>query len=244
MVINHLTDISRPLATSLASEVTKVHSVQAIIVQANISTPDGCEKLVEVVKKTFHPLQIDFLIHNAASLYLGPLESVTTEDFNNSYAVNVLGPILLTAACKPFLPMDRSGRVVMLSSVNSKIGTPDTTLYSGAKGALEAMTRVWCRELAEKATVNAINPGPVMTDMYLSAPEEAKKGLAAWNAVTPLARLSKYDDEEVQKIGERFGGRAAYDYEIAGLVASICGREFGWCTGSVICANGGLSFSL
>ncbi|KAL9080085.1 MAG: hypothetical protein Q9157_001108 [Trypethelium eluteriae] len=244
VVINYLTESSSPLAASLASEVASAHSIRAIPIQADISTPDGCKKLIDVMREDFSPLRIDILVHNAATLYLGPLESVTPEDFHHNYAVNVLGPTLLTAACKPFLPTNRSGRIVILSSINSKIGTPDTTLYSGAKGALEAMTRVWCRELAERATVNAINPGPVMTDMYLSAPEEVKRGLAVWNPVTPLAPVRECDNEEVRKIGERFGGRAAYADEIAGLVASICGEEFGWCTGSMICANGGLSFSL
>ncbi|KAI9694025.1 MAG: hypothetical protein M1822_003296 [Bathelium mastoideum] len=244
VVINYVTDSSGPLAASLAAEVIEIHSVRAITIQADISTVEGCEKLVGILKDRLNPLRIDFLIHNAATLHLGPLEAVTLEDFHHNYAVNVLGPILLTAACKPFLPMDRSGRIVMLSSINSKIGTPNTTLYSGAKGALEAMTRVWCRELAERATVNAINPGPVMTDMYLSAPEEVKKGLAVWNPVTPLAPVRECDNGEIRKMGERLGGRAAYAHEIAGLVASICGQEFGWCTGSMICANGGLSFSL
>ncbi|KAF9882580.1 hypothetical protein FE257_006357 [Aspergillus nanangensis] len=90
----------------------------------------------------------------------------------------LLGPILLTGACKEYLLTDRSGRIVMLSSINSKVGTEHTTLYAGTKGALEAMARVWSRELAERATVNTINPGPAMTAMYLSAPDEIKQGLA------------------------------------------------------------------
>ncbi|KAL4996483.1 hypothetical protein BDV10DRAFT_187136 [Aspergillus recurvatus] len=132
----------------------------------------------------------------------------------------------------------------MLSSINSKVGRENTTLYAGTKGAVEAMTRVWCRELAERATVNAINPGPVMTDMYLSAPDQVKEGLAKWNPLTPLVPVRESDSGEVQKLGKKFGGRAAYAEEIAGLVATICNPEFGWCTGSIISANGGLSFSI
>lgn len=187
---------------------------------------------------------MDILVHNAAVLYIGPLESVVEKEFHHIYAVNVLGPTLLTAACKPYLPTDRSGRIVMMSSINSKIGTPNTTLYSGTKAAMEAMARVWCRELSERATVNSINPGPVMTDMYLSAPEEVKQGLALWNPVTPLVAVRETDSPEVRELGNKFGGRAAYDHEIAGLIATICDPDAGWCTGSLISANGGLSFSL
>lgn len=183
-------------------------------------------------------------MHNAAVLYVGPLESVIEKEFHHIYAVNVLGPTLLTAACKPFLPTDRSGRIVMMSSINPKIGTPNTTLYSGTKAAMEAMTRVWARELAENATVNAINPGPVMTDMYLSAPEEVKQGLALWNPLTPLAPVRETDSPEVKELGERLGSRAAYDHEIAGMIAMICDPDSSWMTGSLLSANGGLSFSM
>jgi NAD(P)-dependent dehydrogenase (short-subunit alcohol dehydrogenase family) len=131
----------------------------------------------------------------------------------------------------------------MMSSINPKIGTPNTTLYSGTKAAMEAMTRVWCRELAERATVNAINPGPVMTDMYLSASEEVKQGLALWNPITPLVAVRETDSDEVKELGNRLGGRAAYDHEIAGMVAILCDPDAGWCTGSVVSANGGLCFS-
>lgn len=132
----------------------------------------------------------------------------------------------------------------MMSSINPKIGLPNTTLYSGTKAALEAMARVWCRELAERATVNCINPGPVMTDMYLSASEEIKQQLALWNPVTPLVPVRETDDAAVRALGERLGGRAAYEQEIAGMVATLCNPEAGWCTGSLVSANGGLTFSV
>lgn len=189
-------------------------------------------------------LQIDILVHNAGICYVGPLESVIEEEFQRIYAVNVLGPTLLTSACKPYLPTDRSGRIVMMSSINSKIGLPNTTLYAGTKAALEAMARVWCRELAENCTVNTINPGPVMTDMYLSAPEDIKRALALWNPVTPLVPVRDTDSAAVRELGEKFGGRAAYEEEIAGMVATVCNPEAGWCTGSLVSANGGLSFSM
>jgi 3-oxoacyl-[acyl-carrier protein] reductase len=47
------------------------------------------------------------------------------------------------------------------------MGFEKHTLYGGAKPALEAMTRTWARELAERATIKAVNPGPVEMDKYL-----------------------------------------------------------------------------
>ena len=246
ILINYATSSSDTLASDLASEPTSTHSVKTATVRADISTREGCDAIITAAKQHFSKngtVQIDILIHNAAVVYVGPLESIDEKEFSHIYAVNVLGPHLLTAACKPYLPTDRSGRIVLMSSINPKIGTPHTTLYSGTKAAVEAMTRVWCRELAENATVNAINPGPVMTDMYLSAPEEVKQGLALWNPVTPLVAVRETDSDEVKEMGKRLGGRAAYDYEIAGIVGILCDPDAGWCTGSVVSANGGLSFS-
>ncbi|KAI1767876.1 NAD(P)-binding protein [Hypoxylon sp. FL1150] len=248
IVVNHVSAASDEAASNLCRELETDHGVRTIAVRADISRKDECTKLVEAAKEKFADpatggFQIDILVHNAAILYLGPLESVVEDEFQHIYAVNVLGPTLLTAACLPYLPTDRSGRIVMMSSINPKVGTPATTLYSGTKGALEAMTRVWCRELAERATINTINPGPVMTDMYLSAPEDIKLQLAQWNPVTALAAVRQSDTPKVRELGERLGGRAAYDYEIAGMVATLCSPEAGWCTGSLISANGGLAFS-
>jgi len=246
ILINYATTASDAPASSLATELTSTHSVKAATVRADIGTTEGSDAIITAAKKHFSKddkLQIDILVHNAAVVYIGPVESVIEKEFQHIYAVNVLGPILLTAACKPYLPTDRSGRIVNMSSINPKIGTPITTLYSGTKAAIEAMTRVWCRELAERATVNAINPGPVMTDMYLSAPEEAKQALAVWNPVTPLAAVRETDTAEVKELGNRLGGRPAYAHEIAGIVAILCDPDAGWCTGSVVSANGGLSFS-
>lgn len=59
-----------------------------------------------------------------------------------------------------------------------------------------------------------------------------------------LVAVRDDDSEEAKELGEKFGGRAAYAEEIAGLIATICNSEFGWCTGSIITANGGLSFSI
>lgn len=109
---------------------------------------------------------------------------------------------------------------------------------------LLTMTRVWARELAENATVNAINPSPAMTDMYLFAPDEVKQGLSRWNPLTPSVAVRENDSEEAKELGKKFGGRAAYAKEIASLIATICDSEFGWCIGSIISANGGLSFSI
>ncbi|KAM5343709.1 hypothetical protein ACJ41O_012246 [Fusarium nematophilum] len=245
ILVNYATASSDDNAATLCKELEEKHSVKAVPCRADISNIEDCNRIISVCKDSFggDDLKISILVHNAAVLYLGPVESVQQDEFDHIYRVNVLGPALLTGVCKPYLPTDRSGRIVMMSSINPKIGTPHTSLYAGTKAAMEAMARVWCRELSEHCTVNTINPGPVMTDMYMTAPDEVKEQLGLWNPLTPLVAVRDSDGPEVQELGRKFGGRAAYPEEIADLVGMICGPESGWMTGSLVSANGGLSFS-
>ncbi|KAK9774387.1 hypothetical protein SCAR479_08992 [Seiridium cardinale] len=166
VIINYVAEKSTDVARELAQELERNYDVKAIPVEADISKKDQCTVITDGAQKHFADSvtgkgQSDIIVHNAGILYLVPIEDVVEDEFHKIYAVNFL-------ASTP--------RWIL-----------HTTLFSGTKGALEAMARVWCRELAERATVNTINPGPVMTNMYLSAPEEVKKGLALWNPLTPPA---------------------------------------------------------
>lgn len=136
-----------------------------------------------------------------------------------------------------------TGRIVNISSIGQKCGLPYLTLYSGTKGALEAMTRTWARELAEQCTVNTINPGSVLTDMFRNCSEDVLAAQALWSPVIPLSGAREWDTDEVKAIAKRWGGRPAYVEEIAGIVAIVCNPESGWMTGSVVSANGGQCFS-
>ena len=171
---------------------------------------------------------------------------IPEEAFHRQYAVNVLGPLMMTQECKPFLPHDRSGRIINLSSVSSSLGFAGQTIYGGTKAALEAMTRTWSRELAERATVNAVNPGPVEGDMYYAAGEGFWKQMESWHANMPLAAIREgVDDPSLVKLSkEKMGGRRpGYAHEVAGMIGILCLADAGFCTGSVVCANGGFRFS-
>jgi len=148
-------------------------------------------------------------------------------------------------ATLPYLPTDRSGRVVNLSSVSSSEGFKGQSVYGGTKAALEAMTRTWARELAERATVNAVNPGPVATEMWAATKPEFKKHLKPWIEKTPGSAIRPdLDDEDLVKDAENAGGRPAYSSEVAGVVGMLCTEDSLWCTGQVVCANGGLRLAI
>lgn len=249
LVLNYTSDSSSEPTQKLSSELQTQHSISALPIQADVGSPNGPTYLVETAKNHFsHPktgaFKIDIIINNAGVATNTPLGKITPEDFNRLYTINVLGPILLLQAAMPYLPHDRSGRIVNLSSVSSSLGFTGQTVYGGTKAAVESMTRTWSRELAERATVNAVNPGPVATDMYGSTSPEFQRHLKGFIENAPLmAAREGIDEEKYMKDVERAGGRPGYDHEIAGVVAMLCSEDSAWCTGSVVCANGGFKFS-
>jgi 3-oxoacyl-[acyl-carrier protein] reductase len=211
-----------------------------------VGTPEGASSLISSARAHFtnpdtQSFQIDILVNNAGIARNAPLPRVTVEDFEATYRVNVLGPLLVTQAAEPYLPRDRSGRIVNISSVSSQAGFVTQTVYGGSKAALEAMTRTWARELSERATVNAINPGPVEGPMYAANPPEFLEDIRGWVMRTPLMRAREgVDPEEVVRDARESGGRPAYTKEVAGIVGILCLEEAGWCTGQVVSANGGM----
>lgn len=204
--------------------------------------------------------QIDILVNNAGvssnQTMNDPKQGpIVAEEFHRVYNVNVLAPLLLTQAVAPYLPTDRSGRIVNVSSVSSSIGYEGQSVYASSKAALEAMTRTWSRELVGRATVNAVNPGPAWGDMY------AQAGKTFWDINQPYvdaAPLAQYDGEKAvldmagddaqrfdKTVRESMGGRRpGFTTEIAGTIDMLCSEESGWTTGSVICANGGMKMSI
>lgn len=249
LILNYTSDGSAERTAALAQKLHDEHHVQTLAVQADMGNVNGPAHIINMAKNNFaHPrsgkFQIDIIVNNAGIASKTTIEQCEADEFDRLYHVNVRGPLLLIQAALPYLPHDRSGRVVNLSSVSSSLGFGGDCLYGGTKAALEAMTRTWARELSERATVNAVNPGPVATDMYMSTSKEFQAKMAGWTRNTPLAAIRPdVDREDLVEGAELAGGRPGYDYEVAGVVAMLCTPDSAWCTGSVVCANGGFKFS-
>ncbi|KAJ5799396.1 uncharacterized protein N7518_001464 [Penicillium psychrosexuale] len=248
---------SRAHTEELCSFLAKTYNIKCESLQADLSQPtEAVKTIIATAQQHFSTdgkLQIDILVNNAGvsqdrTLNDANRGAIEAEHFNWHYAINVLAPLLLTQACAPFLPTDRSGRIVSISSVSSSLGFIGQSIYGGTKAAVEAMTRTWARELSERATVNAVNPGPVVGDMYFKAGEQFWKDIQGYQDNTPMSKLtdhgdtvSRLTDEQKQLIQEKMGGRRpAFTDEVAGVVGMLCTPDALWCTGSVVCANGGM----
>lgn len=259
---------SRPAVEALAATLpTPSHLVQADLSkgqEAAEAIVAGARALHDAHLKDARPrFQIDIVINNAGVIYPKALNDpsgpITVADFNAIYSINVIAPMLLVQAVQPHLPTNRSGRIVNVSSAASRLLMPGFSIYSSSKAALEALTRIWSAELAGRATVNAVNPGPVWTDMtaalhqelhlikpYLDTTPLAQYGAPGQEAndVAIRATLDRTKpgegaafDEIVRKTG---GTRPALAEEIAGIIEMLCCEGSGWSTGGVIGANGGM----
>lgn len=241
-----------------------MHRVRVHVVQADMGDPSSARTIIDAAISEFseshaHPgapktidlptksPKIDIIINNAGVSYNKHLGDITPEDFHHQYNINVLGPLLLVQAAVSHLPADRSGRIVNLSSVSATQGFEAQSVYGGTKAALDAMTRTWARELNMRATINSVNPGPVDSDMYASTTEYFREKLRPFIEHAPLMQLSKGEmaalSEDDRAMMKAAGGRSAKAEEIAGVVGMLCSAESGWCTGSVVCANGGMVFT-
>ncbi|KAK0720893.1 hypothetical protein B0H67DRAFT_484646 [Lasiosphaeris hirsuta] len=247
LVLNYTSTSSTPTTTVLAASLITAHWITAAPIQADLSSPTGPASLIAQAAAAFPtttdgaPFRIDILINNAGIALNAPIHSVTIPDFEATYRTNVLAPLLVVQAALPHLPTDRSGRIINISSVSSSTGFVTQSVYGGTKAALEAMTRTWSRELAERATVNAVNPGPVEGPMYAANPPEFMAGIKGWVMHTPLmAAREGVDSPEVVEEAEESGGRPAHTREVAGIVGMLCSADAAWCTGQVVCANGGM----
>ncbi|KAG9243020.1 hypothetical protein BJ878DRAFT_512664 [Calycina marina] len=250
LVLNYTSDSSLSITNDLADSLTSTHNVRCLVVQADMGTPTGPEHLITSTKNVFsHPktgkFVIDIVINNAGVAKDQFIPDVSVSEFERQYRINVLGPILVMQATMPYLPHDRSGRVINLSSVSSSEGFKGQTIYGGTKAALESMTRTWARELAERATVNAINPGPVSTDMWEKTGDDFKAQLRPYVQHTPGSAIRpELDEKSLVVDAEKAGGRPAYVAEIGGIVGMLCTSDSLWCTGQVVCANGGLRMAM
>src|SRR5437773_7538128 len=135
---------------------------KAIAVQANVAKKKEIERLFAETKKAFG--RLDILVNNAGIYEFSPLEGITEEHFHKQFDLNVLGLILASQeAAKHFGAA--GGAIVNISSLVATSGVPNASVYSGTKGAVDAVTRSLAKELGpRRIRVNAINPGMVETE--------------------------------------------------------------------------------
>jgi 3-oxoacyl-[acyl-carrier protein] reductase len=126
--------------------------------------------------------KIDILVNNAGVELVKHLGSITTEDFESVYNLNIRGTLLMTQAA--------AGRIINIFC--ARCGFPGLSVYCSSKAAIERLTRCWAAELDRNgSTVNCVNPGPIQTALVENIP----KDIVEQKANTPIEnRLGTVDD--------------------------------------------------
>lgn len=248
-MINYATSASDSTASDLAAHLSKTYKIKALPVRADLLDRSAPQAVVDAAKAHFTDpaaktrFQIDIIINNAAVVNAQPIQELDVELWDQTFNLNCKAPALLIKAAFPYLPHDRSGRIVNISSATTTWALIQQTSYAGTKGAIEAMTRVWARELAERATVNSVSPGPMDTGLLHGLPKAASEALKMYQALIPLARERPgVDDEDTVKLAAEIGGRPGTLEEVANIVGIACLPESGWMTGNQLSASGGGAF--
>jgi 3-oxoacyl-[acyl-carrier protein] reductase len=214
VVVNYAT--SKEGADSVVAEI-KRQGGKAIAVQANVAKEADVVRLFAETKKTFE--RLDILVNNAGVYEFAPLENVTAEQFHRMYDLNVLGLILATReAVKLIGP---GGSIINIGSVAGISPPASTSVYSGTKAAVDAVTKALAKELgARQIRVNSINPGMVITEGVHAA------GLA--------------ESDFRKEIEERTPlGRIGQPKDIAPAAVFLASDDSAWITGELFYISGG-----
>ncbi len=163
----------------------------AVAVRGDVSKASDAQAIVDAAIKQFG--RLDVLVNNSGVYGFAPLENITEEDFHKHFNINVLGLLLTTQAAVKHLGEGSS--IINIGSVVTRITPPGSAVYTGTKGAVDAITGVLSRELgARKIRVNALNPGMVETEGTHTAGFIGSDFEAGAVAQTPLGRIGQPDD--------------------------------------------------
>ena len=192
---------------------------KAVAVQANVSKAADVQRLFEETKKAFGKL--DVLVNNAGVYEFAPIGDFTEEQFRRLFDTNVLGVLLTSREAAKYFDGD-GGAIINIGSAVTQINPPASSIYTGTKAAVDAITRVLAKELGpKKIRVNSINPGMVETEGVHAAGFIESDFQKQLEAQTPLGRIAQPED-------------------IAPVAVFLASQESGWLTGELVTASGGL----
>jgi NAD(P)-dependent dehydrogenase (short-subunit alcohol dehydrogenase family) len=190
---------------------------RAFAVSCHVGDWDQCQALIDAAVGEFG--RIDVLVNNAGIAPVPPsLIGVTADLFDKTIAVNLKGPLRLTALAAQHMPS--GGSVINISSKASLHPTPFTLVYAVAKAGLNALTRATANELGPRGIrVNAIVCGTFHTDsLHASLPTEEMQAQMASNVSL---------------------GRIASPNEIVGTALYLASDASSYLTGELILLDGG-----
>jgi len=196
----------------------------ARFVQGDIARDSDAQRLIAESVSTFG--RLDILINNAGIVLPGRVDTISEDDWERTFAVNVKGTFLVSRHAIKAMRQNGGGVIVHVASVAAEKGVPDRAAYSASKGALLALTRAMARDyLAENIRVNCVSPGTTYTpslERRLQAFADPAKARAEFVARQPMGRFGEVD-------------------EIATAILFAASDEAAFMNGENISINGGMT---
>jgi NAD(P)-dependent dehydrogenase (short-subunit alcohol dehydrogenase family) len=203
---------------------------QVSFVPVDLSQPDAAEELVAAAA---HRGGIDVLVNNvgAVSVRPGGFASITDDEWQESWALNVMGTVRPTRAALPEIERRGGGSIVIVGSINAYYPDPDIYDYCATKAAVTNFAKALSKEVAPKnIRVNSVSPGPVSTGLWMreggvadgfaaASGQTADDIKAVVTSTTPTGRFTTPEqvaDLVVFLASDRAGNTNGADYRIDG----------------------------
>jgi len=197
---------------------------EAEVFSADISNKEKVDLLVREASARLGSLNI--LLNNAGVLVPGTAESISEEDWDRTFEVNVRGLWLLSRAVLPHMRKAGGGSIINMSSVLGLVGARNRAGYSASKGAVTMLTKCMALDhAADEIRVNCICPAFVETELTSDF---------ITNAPDPAAALR-------DRINLHPIGRLGQPQDVAGMAIYLASDESSWVTGAAFTVDGGFT---
>ncbi|WP_334027369.1 SDR family NAD(P)-dependent oxidoreductase [Alteromonas sp. P256] len=181
--------ISRSLSSEL-SNLCDSHPLSIAHLSYDLANLDAIHTLCKAIIEEFgRPYA---LVNNAAVGHDGVLATMHNSEINSLLNINVQAPILLSKYLSRSMMLNRTGRIINISSIIASTGFSGLSVYAASKAAIEGFTRSLSREVGKAGiTVNCVAPGYMQTEMTSSLQGEK---LESVKRRSPLGRLASPAD--------------------------------------------------
>ncbi len=211
-------DVDVPNARQTAAEIT-AEGNEARAIGVDIANPVQVQRMVDEIVETFG--RIDILVNNAGVGSNCSFLTMPLAEWDEQLKVNLTGTFLCGQAVARVMARQKSGRIVNVASISGQRGGQGRAAYGASKAGVILLTKVMAVELAPLGiNVNAIAPGPVVTEMSVGTHTEATK--TSYRERIPLRR---YGTEK----------------EIAATALFLGSDDAGFVTGHILNVDGGFN---